>query len=127
MRENNNVSENNNHNRTNRINWYVYENMTTRVCLPGLDARKFKSAKIYMFTILTNTNHIQPAHVGHNLGTLSNARKKRKFWGSRRSARVFGYQLVGIGNAKCWCWGSKLTRRPNATGFAFWWNIGFLV
>ena len=34
------VSENYYHNRTNRINWYMRENLTTRICLLMLDARK---------------------------------------------------------------------------------------
>ena len=35
------VSENYHHNRTNRINWYMRENVTTRKCLLMLDARKY--------------------------------------------------------------------------------------
>ena len=39
------VSENRNHIRTNRIEWYGHENLTTRIRLLGLDARKFNYAK----------------------------------------------------------------------------------
>ena len=45
------VSENYNHNKTIRINWYVHENITTRICLLGLDVRKYSSAKISTFTV----------------------------------------------------------------------------
>ena len=45
------VSENYNHNRTIRINWYVRENIAARVCFQGLDARKYSSAKISTFTV----------------------------------------------------------------------------
>ena len=40
------VSEKMNHNRTNKINWYVCENLTARKCLLGLDTRK----NIYAYT-----------------------------------------------------------------------------
>ena len=45
------VRENYNHDRTIRINWCVRENITTRICLLGLDARKYSSAKISTFTV----------------------------------------------------------------------------
>ena len=44
------VSEKYYHNRTNRINWYVRENLTPRICLLTLDARKFSCVKIPTFT-----------------------------------------------------------------------------
>ena len=46
------VSENYYHYGTNRTNWYVRENVTLRICHPGLDARKFCCAKISTFTVL---------------------------------------------------------------------------
>ena len=46
------VSENYNHNRTNRIKWYVRENQTTRILLLGLDARTFIWPKISTFTVI---------------------------------------------------------------------------
>ena len=42
-------------------------------------------------------------------------------------ARLFRYQHVGIPNAKSSCCRSKLTRGPNANGFALQWNIGLTV
>ena len=45
--------------------------------------------------------------------------------GRAGSARVFGYQHVGIGNAKVLHWGYSPTQSPNASGFALQWNIGF--
>ena len=45
-------SENYYHNRTNRINWYVRENFTARICVLLLDARKFSCAKICTFTVI---------------------------------------------------------------------------
>ena len=45
------VSEYYNHNRTNRMKWYVHENLTTRICPLGLDTRKFICAKISRFTV----------------------------------------------------------------------------
>ena len=45
------VSENYNHNRTIRINWWVRENIAAGVCFVGLDARKYSSAKISTFTV----------------------------------------------------------------------------
>ena len=47
------VSEEITHNRTNRINWYVRENLATGRCLVRLDAQKFSSAKISTFTVLS--------------------------------------------------------------------------
>ena len=43
------------------------------------------------------------------------------------SASLFGYQHVGISNAKPSHWGSRPTRDPNASCFALQWNIGFTV
>ena len=48
------------------------------------------------------------AHIGHNAGKVP--------YYAQRYVRVFEYQHVGIGNAKC-------LRGPNANGFAFWYNI----
>ena len=45
------MSENHYHNNTNRINWYVRENLTTRICLLMLDAHKFSCVKISTFTV----------------------------------------------------------------------------
>ena len=39
-------SENYYHNRTNRINWYMRENLAARICLLLHDVRKFSCAKI---------------------------------------------------------------------------------
>ena len=41
------------------------------------------------------------------------------------SMRVFGYQLVGMDNAKGLCLESKPMQGPNMNGFVFWWNIGY--
>ena len=46
------VSENYHHNRTNRINWYVCENLTMPISLVMLDARKFSDGKICRFTVI---------------------------------------------------------------------------
>ena len=46
------VSENDNHNRTNRNIQHLRENLTVRIFLIGLDARKFSCAKISTFTVL---------------------------------------------------------------------------
>ena len=46
------VSENCNHTRTNRNKWYVRKNLTTRICLVGLDAQKSSCAKISTFTVI---------------------------------------------------------------------------
>ena len=46
------VSENYNHNRTNRNNQHMRDNLTARICVIGLDARKFSCAKISMFTVV---------------------------------------------------------------------------
>ena len=43
------------------------------------------------------------------------------------SARLFGYQHVGISSrqgSRAMRWGSRPTRGPNGKGFALWWNIG---
>ena len=45
------VSENYNHNRTNRNKQLMRENLSTRICVLGLDARKFSCAKISTFTV----------------------------------------------------------------------------
>ena len=45
------VSENYNHNRTNRIKWYVREYLTTGICLLRLDVQNFSCAKISTFTV----------------------------------------------------------------------------
>ena len=47
------MSENYYHNRINRINWYMRENLAARKCLLMLDARKFSCAKICTFTVAT--------------------------------------------------------------------------
>ena len=52
------ASESYYHNNTNRIYWYVCENLTSRICLLELDARKFSCVKISMFTI--TIYHISP-------------------------------------------------------------------
>ena len=46
------VSENYNHNRTNRNKQHMRENLTARICVIGLDARKFSCAKISTFTVV---------------------------------------------------------------------------
>ena len=46
------VSENYNHNRTNRNKQHMRENLTAQICLIGLDARKFSCAKISTFTVV---------------------------------------------------------------------------
>ena len=46
------VSENYNHNRTNRNKQHMRENLTARIFLIGLDARKFSCAKISTFTVI---------------------------------------------------------------------------
>ena len=48
----NDVSENYNHNRTNRNKQHMRENLTARICVIGLDARKFSCVKISTFTVL---------------------------------------------------------------------------
>ena len=48
------VSENCYHNRRNRIKWHVHENLTTRICLLVLDARKFGCTKISPFTVINS-------------------------------------------------------------------------
>ena len=42
------------------------------------------------------------------------------------SARLFGYQHAGIGNAKYSRWGSSRMQAPNASRFALQWNIGLM-
>ena len=46
------VGENHHQNRTNRINWYMRENLAARICLLMLDAQKFSCAKICTFIVL---------------------------------------------------------------------------
>ena len=46
------VSENYNHNRTNRTKQHMRENLTGRIFLIGLDARKFSCVKISTFTVI---------------------------------------------------------------------------
>ena len=46
------VSENYNHNRTNRNKQNMHENLTAQICLIGLDVRKFSCAKISTFTVV---------------------------------------------------------------------------
>ena len=43
------------------------------------------------------------------------------------SVRVFGYQHVGIGNAKVSRLGYCPTRTPNTRGFTLQWNIGLIL
>ena len=45
------VSENYNHNRTNRNKQHMCENLNAPIRVIGLDARKFSCAKISMFTV----------------------------------------------------------------------------
>ena len=45
------VSKNYYHNKTNRINWYVRENLAAQICILMLDAPKFSGAKICTFTV----------------------------------------------------------------------------
>ena len=46
------VSENYNHNRTNRKKTAYARDLTAQICLIELDARKFSCAKISTFTVL---------------------------------------------------------------------------
>ena len=48
------VSENYNHNRTNRINCNLGENFDHGICLLGLNGRNFSCAKLSTFTVLSN-------------------------------------------------------------------------
>ena len=50
------VSENYNHNRIDRNKQHMRENLTARIFLIGLDARKFSCAKISTFTVLHCNN-----------------------------------------------------------------------
>ena len=59
----------------------------------------------------TNATYIPPAHIGGRIESV------RHFVGS---ARLFGYQHVGI----CSRWGTRLTLCPNDNGFALQWNRG---
>ena len=46
------VSENYNHDRTNRTsNWYLRKDLAMQTCHLGLDVRKFNCAKISAFTV----------------------------------------------------------------------------
>ena len=51
MRETIDVSENYNYNRINGIKRYMHENLTTQICLMGLDGRTFSCAKIPTSTV----------------------------------------------------------------------------
>ena len=68
----------------------------------------------------SNATYIPPAHVGSHVG--SHVGLIGTLVGS---ARLFGYQHVGMSNAKWSRWGSKPTGRPNMSGVALQWNIGF--
>ena len=46
------MRENNYHNETNRINWYVCGNLASLICLLGLDAQEISYAKISTFTVM---------------------------------------------------------------------------
>ena len=48
------VSENYNHNRTNGNKLHMRENLTARIFLTDLDARKFSCAKISTFTVFSS-------------------------------------------------------------------------
>ena len=48
------MSENYDHNRTNRNKRHMHKNLTARTCVIGLDARKFSCAKISTFTVYFN-------------------------------------------------------------------------
>ena len=50
------VSEKMKHYRSNRINYEIRENLSTRKCHQGLDARKFSCAKISAFTVNKMSN-----------------------------------------------------------------------
>ena len=51
------------YNKTNKINWYVRENLAVRICLLGmLHARKFSSAKICTFTVLHRYRRLSPLY-----------------------------------------------------------------
>ena len=52
------MSENYYHNRTNRINLYVRENLAARISILMLDARKFSCAKIYTFTVYSGVDYV---------------------------------------------------------------------
>ena len=53
------VSENYYHNRTNRINWYMRENLAALICLLMLDARKCSCAKICKFTVRQDLKYFE--------------------------------------------------------------------
>ena len=53
------VSENYNHNRTNGNKQHMRENLTARIFLMDLDARKFSCAKISTLTVPTCLEQIQ--------------------------------------------------------------------
>ena len=48
------VSEKFNQNRTNRNKQHMRKKLTARICVIGLDARKFSCAKISTFTVFEN-------------------------------------------------------------------------
>ena len=51
--------------------------------------------------------------------------RKALRWVCKALHWLFGYQHVGIINAKVLCWGYCQTRIPNMSGFVLHWNIGF--
>ena len=57
------MSENYDHNRTNRNKQHMRENLTARICVIGLDARKFSCAKISMFTVTKMNNSNLPLDI----------------------------------------------------------------
>ena len=57
------VSENYNQNRSNRNKQHMRENLTARMCLIGLDVRKFSCAKISTFTVYNCACTIRHNHM----------------------------------------------------------------
>ena len=53
------VSEKMKHYRSNRINYKMRENLSTRKCHQGLDARIFSCAKISTFTVFDIENEME--------------------------------------------------------------------
>ena len=71
---------------------------------------------------MPNANNFSPAHIRARVGlTVTRVGLFVTCVGSIvnrvGSARLFGYQHVGIGNAKC-------SQKLRVRGFAFWWDIG---
>ena len=60
------VSKNYYYDRTNRINWYVRENLATRICLLMRDVRKFSCTKICTFTAVFVYGQIKEKVTGSN-------------------------------------------------------------